>query len=53
MPSTLNSTLLSQIKNIYDYTYILEALKVGEEVDVTVLRKDEEMELKITPGSRE
>lgn len=42
-----------EVKNIYDYTFILEALKVGEEVDITVLRKDEKLEMKVTPGSRE
>lgn len=42
-----------EVKNIYDYTFILEALKVGEEVDITVMRKEEKLTMKITPGSRE
>lgn len=41
------------VKNIYDYTYALEALKVGEEVEIVVERKGEKVPLKITPGSRE
>lgn len=42
-----------EVKNIYDYTYILEALKIGEEVDIVVMRKGEKVELKITPSSRD
>jgi len=42
-----------KIENIYDYTFAIEALKVGEEVGITVLRDGEEVELKVTPGSRE
>jgi len=42
-----------EVKNIYDYTYLLEALKVGEETDIIVERKGEKVTLKITPGSRE
>ncbi|MFT5467860.1 MAG: Tol biopolymer transport system component [Verrucomicrobiales bacterium] len=41
------------VKNIYDYTYILEALKIDEEVEIIILRKDEKIELKITPTSRD
>jgi S1-C subfamily serine protease len=42
-----------KIENIYDYTYAIEALKIGEQVQVTVLRKDERVTLDIVPGSRE
>ncbi|MBU6300824.1 MAG: M28 family peptidase [Verrucomicrobia bacterium] len=42
-----------QIKNIYDYTYTLEALKVGKEIEMEVRRKDATVLLKVTPGSRE
>ena len=42
-----------KIENIYDYTYAIDALKVGIEVKVVVVRGDEEMELSVTPGSRE
>ena len=41
------------IKNIYDYTYVLGALKVGEEIVIKVKRGEEVVELKITPGSRD
>lgn len=42
-----------KIENIYDYTYAIEALKIGETVDVTVERDGERVPLKLTPGSRE
>lgn len=42
-----------KIENIYDYTYAIEALKIGEEVEVTVRRGAESLKLQITPGSRE
>lgn len=42
-----------KIEDIYDYTYAIEALKIGEEVDVVVKRGEDELSLKITPGSRE
>ena len=42
-----------KIENIYDYTYAIEALKIGEEVVIVVLRGDERVTLKVTPGSRE
>jgi Zn-dependent M28 family amino/carboxypeptidase len=42
-----------KIENIYDYTYAIEALKVGQETTIVVLRGDDRIELKITPGSRE
>lgn len=41
------------IEDIYDYTYAIEALKIGEEVDITVKRGDKDVELKITPASRD
>ncbi|RMF77793.1 MAG: PDZ domain-containing protein, partial [Planctomycetota bacterium] len=41
------------IENIYDYTYAIEALKVGQETEIVVQRGDERIRLKITPGSRE
>ncbi len=41
------------VKNIYDYTFILEALKVGEPVKITVLRKGKKLSMDITPGSRQ
>lgn len=42
-----------KILNIYDYTDAMADLKVGEETTITILRGDEEMTLKLTPGSRE
>ena len=42
-----------KIENIYDYTYAIEALKIGEEAKIVVLRDEKRIELKITPSSRE
>ena len=42
-----------EVKNIYDYTYVLESLKVGEKVKITVLRKGKKVTLEVVPGSRE
>ena len=42
-----------KIENIYDYTYAIEALKIGKEVDMEVNRAGKTVKLKITPGSRE
>ena len=40
------------IANIYDYTYALDALKIGDETKITVRRDGENVELPITPASR-
>jgi hypothetical protein len=42
-----------KIENIYDYTYAIEALKIGQEVAIIVQRGEQRLELKVTPGSRE
>jgi S1-C subfamily serine protease len=42
-----------KIENIYDYTFAIEALKLGEEVKVVVERDGKKMELKVTPRSRQ
>ena len=42
-----------KIENIYDYTYALEALKVGEPVHVVILRDSRQMTLEIVPTSRD
>ena len=42
-----------KIENIYDYTYALDALKVGELVSIVVLRADQRITLEISPESRE
>lgn len=41
------------IENIYDYTYAIDALKIGEETPITVVRDGQRIELTITPESRE
>ncbi|MCB0325315.1 MAG: M28 family peptidase, partial [Bdellovibrionales bacterium] len=42
-----------QIENIYDYTYALEGLKIGEPVSVRLRRGEEVITLDVTPGSRD
>lgn len=42
-----------KIEDIYDYTYAIEALKIGAETGITVQRGDEDVKLKITPVSRD
>ena len=42
-----------KIENIYDYTYAIEALKVGQETEIKVKRGEETILLKITPASRQ
>jgi hypothetical protein len=42
-----------KVENIYDYTYAIDALKIGEPVGIVVLRGGERLELKITPAPRE
>lgn len=41
------------ITNIYDYTYVMGDLKIGEETTITVQRGGKEVEMKIKPGSRD
>ena len=41
-----------QIANIYDYTYALDAVKIGEPVEVVVLRDGEQVTLTVTPEAR-
>lgn len=40
------------IANIYDYTYALELLKIGEPVKILYLRDGTRMETTLTPGAR-
>lgn len=40
------------IENIYDYTYAIEALKIGEPVKIVIERDGERLEMEITPASR-
>lgn len=42
-----------KIENIYDYTAIIDGLKVGQETQIIVNREGKELTLKITPGSRQ
>ena len=42
-----------KVENIYDYTYAIEALKVGQETEVVVKRGSETLRLKVTPQSRQ
>ncbi len=41
-----------KIDNIYDYTYAIEALKIGRTVQMVVQRDGNRLEMDITPGSR-
>jgi membrane-associated protease RseP (regulator of RpoE activity) len=42
-----------KIANIYDYTYALDAVKIGEPVKVVLIRDGERLELTITPRARD
>ena len=42
-----------KILNIYDYTDAMADLKVGIETTITVQRGEEELTMKLTPGSRD
>ena len=41
-----------KIENIYDFTYALDAVKIGEPVEVVVMRDGKEVKLKVTPEAR-
>lgn len=41
------------IENIYDYTYSIDALKIGESIEVVVVRDGARRTLTLTPESRE
>ena len=41
-----------KIANIYDYTYALDAVKIGQPVDIVVLRDGQRVMLKVTPEAR-
>jgi Tol biopolymer transport system component len=42
-----------KIENIYDYTYAIEALKIGDPVKIVVQRSDQRVTLEVVPGSRQ
>jgi len=41
-----------KIANIYDYTYALDAAKIGQPVPVAVLRDGKRLSLSVTPEVR-
>ncbi|MEO8082485.1 MAG: hypothetical protein ABI780_01550 [Ardenticatenales bacterium] len=41
------------IENIYDYTKVLDALKIGDPIAMVILRDGKRVTLTVTPGSRE
>ena len=41
-----------EITNIYDYTYALDAVKIGEPIEVVVLRDGKRVKLTVTPEAR-
>ena len=41
-----------EVKNIYDYTYALDAVKVDVPLKVVFMRNGEQMETTITPRAR-
>jgi Tol biopolymer transport system component len=41
-----------QIKNIYDYTYAMDAVRIGKPVDVVVKRDGQKVKLTVTPEAR-
>ncbi|PYJ82939.1 MAG: peptidase M28, partial [Verrucomicrobia bacterium] len=41
-----------KIASIYDYTYALDAVKIGQPVDIIVLREGQRVTLKVTPEAR-
>lgn len=42
-----------RIENLYDFTYALQTVKPGSEVDIKVMRNQTPMILKITPGMKD
>lgn len=42
-----------KVENIYDYTYAIEALKIGQPVKIVISRNGKRVELQVVPGSRE
>ena len=41
-----------KIPNIYDYTYALDAVKIGQSVKMSVDREGKRVELTVTPEAR-
>ncbi len=42
-----------KIENIYDYTYAIDALKIGEPIPIVVVRNGRRLTLEIRPASRQ
>jgi S1-C subfamily serine protease len=42
-----------EIANIYDYTYALDAAKIGEPIEVLIEREGRKVTLSVTPEPRE
>jgi membrane-associated protease RseP (regulator of RpoE activity) len=40
------------VRNVYDYTYVLGEMKAGQEYEVEVVRGTERLKLKLTPAAR-
>jgi S1-C subfamily serine protease len=38
--------------NIYDYTYALDAVKIGQPVKMVIMREGKRVELTVTPEAR-
>jgi len=41
-----------QVKNIYDYTYALDAVRIGKPVDIVVVRDGKKLKLTVVPEAR-
>jgi Zn-dependent M28 family amino/carboxypeptidase len=41
-----------KVSNIYDYTYALDAAKIGKPVDITVMRDGQRTKITVTPEAR-
>jgi S1-C subfamily serine protease len=41
-----------KIKNIYDYTYALDAVKIGQPVEIVVQRAGQRVKITVTPEAR-
>ena len=41
-----------KISNIYDYTYALDAAKIGQPLKIVVKRGDERVEVTVVPEAR-
>ena len=42
-----------KIENIYDYTYAIDAVKIGQTTSIIVVRDNNKIEMEIVPGSRQ